>query len=171
MEWAAIQDWMCGPFVLAKTGHSLLEHQMFTINSWCELNGIAPDVPWVPVLQGWELGDYLLHADLYLRYARLDLTSLPVVGLGSACRRQGTAEAAGIVAALADRGIRIHGFGMKTTGLARYGRRLASSDSMAWSFNARRRPPLPGHRHKSCANCMDWAVAWRDRLLAKLEAA
>ena len=31
MQWAAIQDWMCEPFMLAKTGLSVEEHQSRTI--------------------------------------------------------------------------------------------------------------------------------------------
>lgn len=44
----------------------------------------APDLPFIPVIQGWELSDYL---DCVARYERagIDLTVLPVVGLGSVC--------------------------------------------------------------------------------------
>ncbi|WP_442712727.1 deazapurine DNA modification protein DpdA family protein, partial [Streptomyces sampsonii] len=34
-----------------------------------------------------------------------------------------------------------------------------------WSSHARRRPPLPGHTHKNCANCIDYALAWRQRVI------
>jgi hypothetical protein len=45
---------------------------------------------------------------------------------------------------------------------------------MAWSDEARRAPPLPGHDepgpgrrtgHINCANCAEYALAWRERLL------
>ncbi|MFJ2177026.1 hypothetical protein ACIOHE_29545 [Streptomyces sp. NPDC087851] len=30
----------------------------------------------------------------------------------------------------------------------------------------RHRPPLPGHTtHKNCANCLPYALKWRDRVL------
>jgi hypothetical protein len=77
--------------------------------------------------------------------------------------RQPTGE----IAAIAGRGIRLHGFGVKTGGLHLYGHRLASADSMAWSYAARRQPPLPGCAgHRNCANCLAYAARWRARILA-----
>ncbi len=167
LDWAAPQDWMCEPFMLAKTGLSIAEHQARTVASVLELRSIDRSVPWVPVLQGWELADYLHCVDLYTD-AGVDLTTEPTVGIGSVCRRQSEAEIEDICAALAAQGIRLHGFGVKTLGL-RYARYLHSADSMAWSYNARRNPALPGHSHKSCANCMAWALRWRERALTRAE--
>lgn len=59
-------------------------------------------------------------------------------------------------------GIRIHAFGVKLDGLRAYGGKIASADSMTWSFIARRRPiKLPGCTHQTCANCFTWAHEWR----------
>jgi hypothetical protein len=77
------------------------------------------------------------------RVAGVRLNTLPVVGLGSVCRRQRTEELARIVRFLHDAGISTHGFGVKKQGHRRYGRLLVSVDSMARSYGARRRPPLP----------------------------
>ena len=52
---------------------------------------------------------------------------------------------------------------------ARYADCLASADSLAWSFEARRAAPLPGCGHASCANCLRYAVAWRERAFGRLE--
>jgi hypothetical protein len=41
----------------------------------------------------------------------------------------------------------------------------------AWSYEGRRNPPMPGHGHKNCANCLDYARRWRTRLLDGLEVA
>jgi hypothetical protein len=46
---------------------------------------------------------------------------------------------------------------------------LKSADSLAWSYAARRRPPLAGCRHRTRANCPRYALAWRARLLARLD--
>lgn len=56
---------------------------------------------------------------------------------------------------------------MKTTGLLRFGHLLTSADSLAWSYAARREPPLPActTRHRNCANCPTYATTWRTRLL------
>lgn len=66
-------------------------------------------------------------------------------------------------------GLRLHAFGFKLTGLRLWHHLLDSSDSLAWSYRARRSPPLPGHRHRSCANCMPYALRWRDEVLSTLQ--
>jgi hypothetical protein len=63
----------------------------------------------------------------------------------------------------------LHGFGVKTQGLGAYGDRLASADSLAWSYDARRSEPLPGHSHKTCSNCLEYAASWRAELLDRIE--
>ncbi len=79
----------------------------------------------------------------------------------------GTREAGRVITALHRTGVRrLHGFGFKTLGLAAYGHLLASADSMAWSFDAHRKPALPGCTgHRNCANCLRYAPAWRHRQL------
>jgi hypothetical protein len=170
LDFAAPQDWMCEPFRIERTGLSVREHQARTVANYLELRRIAPSLPFIPVLQGWGLSDYLACADLYAAEG-IDLTTLPVVGLGSVCRRQSTGEIASIVATIARRGIRVHGFGVKTGGLHLYGHQLASADSMAWSYAARRQPPLPGCTgHMNCANCLTYAMQWRTSTLANFTA-
>lgn len=160
--WYAIQDWMCEPVMVAKTGLSVLEHQRRTIESYLGLVAAAPELPWLPVLQGWEQADYARHLADY----RAAGVQASYFGLGSVCRRQGTAEAEWIVRDLTWRGVSLHAFGFKERGLRAIGHLLHSADSMAWSYNARRHPPMPGHTHKSCANCVTYALDWRARLLA-----
>lgn len=164
LRWAAIQDWMCEPFILAKTRKAIVEHQGLTVGNLHQLRGIAPDLPWMPVLQGWHVDDYLHHVDLYSG-AGVDLRKEPIVGVGSVCRRQGTREAVEIFSSLARLGLKLHGFGLKTQGIAATWPYLASADSLAWSYQARRRPPLVGCVHKSCANCLRYALGWRERVL------
>lgn len=177
--WAAPQDWMCepavihggraGPVVFAGTGLSVAEHQRRTVANFAQLRELAPDLPIVPVVQGWETDDYLRCVDLYADMIGVDLTTAPLVGLGSVCRRQGTRAAGRIITALHRAGVtRLHGFGFKTLGLAAWGHLLVSADSMAWSVDARHRGrPLPGcTTHRNCANCQRYALAWRARVLA-----
>lgn len=65
--------------------------------------------------------------------------------------------------------LRLHGFGVKLGGLERIAGRLASADSMAWSYAARKRPPLPGcTAHRNCANCPKWALLWREEVLRRI---
>jgi hypothetical protein len=171
LSWAAPQDWMCEPFMVARTGLSLGEHQQRTVTNFLLLRQLAPDLPFIPVLQGWQLGDYVRCVGMYA-VAGIDLRAEPLVGLGSVCRRQATAEIADLAERLHHLGLRLHGFGVKTSGLSRYGQYLASADSMAWSFRGRY---VHGCRHRregqrtpvSEANCPQFARQCRRRLLRK----
>jgi hypothetical protein len=195
-DFVAPMDWMCEPWVIfGKNRHlepgnptrfhgtrearglspddpeqdldtAVRFHQERTMENYLELLVLAPEIPWIPVLQGWTLDHYLDCAAMYAA-AGVDLAAAATVGLGSVCRRQATAEIDEIVSTFRTRGLSLHGFGVKTQGLADYGPDLASADSMAWSMDARRRPPLPGHTHKNCANCEDWALAWYQRITSK----
>jgi len=176
----SIKDWMCEPFMLAKTRMTIGQHQTLTVNSWIGLRHMAPEIPWVPVLQGWNVDDYHECRDRYEDFAVTRLARLPLVGLGSVCRRQGTQEAAVIVKSLYAAGLdNLHGFGFKTTGLVSRKLRLAnylrSSDSMAWSSRARNKwlhekQRLCGGEHKGgCANCLAWALQWRERLVRRID--
>jgi hypothetical protein len=170
LRWVAVQDWMCEPEIIKKTGLSVRAHQELTVENYEWVRSLFGHVPWVPVLQGWEEGDHLRHYEMYLARG-FDLRDAPVVGVGTMCRRQGTATATNILSDLHRRtGLRLHGFGLKLRGLRDCAEHLFSADSMAWSLNARKRPALPGHTHRSCANCPEWAMAWRERVLASLAA-
>lgn len=166
MRFAAVQDWMCEPGIRMKTALSVQEHQRRTVSSWVELKTLAPDVPWLPVLQGWTLGEYLEHVEMYDQADASWRDGL--VGLGSVCRRQETIRAQALIQILAEDGLQLHAFGFKRRGLPSVARHLKSSDSLAWSLQARRAAPLPGCTHRSCANCLDYALQWRAELLADL---
>lgn len=167
LDFCAVQDWMCEEVALARTGYTVAVHQRLTIDSYEELLSRDASLPWLPVLQGWARGDYLSHLEQYARRG-FDLRGLPRVGLGSVCRRQDTTLAEGLARELAAAGLRVHAFGFKLRGLRRAACSLASADSLAWSYDARRRPPLAGCGHKNCANCFRYAMLWRERVLALL---
>jgi hypothetical protein len=160
-------DWMCEPMVLRMTGLTAADHQRLTIDSFLTLRDALGDLV-IPVLQGWEHDDYLRHVEQYSSRG-VDLTVEQRVGLGTVCRRQGTQEAEAVVRTLSSLGLRLHGFGIKVSGLYRYADELVSADSMAWSFDARRAEPIPGHRHRACNNCIEWALRWQSRLLDKVD--
>jgi len=168
LAWAAPQDWMCEAGMLAKTGLKIADHQRLTLDNYLELRGLAPDLPIVPVLQGWTLDDYLRHADAYQR-AGVQLDRGELVGVGTLCRRQHTATACTILQRLAGLGLKLHGFGVKMQGLDAGGQYLASADSLAWSFQARcKRLRLPGCSHRTCSSCLRWALQWRERVLDRI---
>jgi hypothetical protein len=171
LAWAAPQDWMCEPGILATTGLTVAEHQARTVDNYLQLRDLAPELPIVPVVRGWTPDDYARCVDRYAA-ARVDLAAAPLVGVGTVCRRQSTAQLGDILTTLHRAGVRrLHGFGVKTLGLARHGHLLTSADSMAWSAQARRQPPLPGcTRHRNCANCPRYALRWRTHVLATIAA-
>lgn len=166
LDWVAPQDWMCEPVMLARTGLSIAEHQRRTTESYLSL--LKRGIPVIPVLQGWEVGDYLDHAHQY-EAVGIELARCPTVGVGTVCRRQAMYEAEEIMRSLAALGLKLHGFGFKKAGLKRCADVMYSADSMAWSYSARRDDLLDGCvGHINCANCRRYAMLWRDELLAGL---
>jgi len=151
-------------------------HQQRTIDNLINLRELSPEVPWIPVLQGWMPEDYFAHAEAYGR-AGIDLRAEQTVGLGSVCRRKRLDGARKVIEVLAGPGwgLRLHGFGLKTDAFMDpvVAAGLVSADSLAWSLGARKkrgrgkRCVTGTHRESmSCANCLDYALEWRERTLA-----
>ena len=156
---AVAQDYMCEPFILAKTGLTIEEHQRLTIERYdalvAELERLfGGECPFhvMPVLQGFAPQDYVNHICMYGDRLKPGMW----VGVGSVCKRQGDPRAIMRVlqAIAAERpDLLLHGFGVKITSLLHAGVRalLATADSMAWSFAAR----------KQGRNANDWREAQR----------
>src|SRR5262249_29532561 len=134
----------------------------------CALWSEASDseCPFMPVLQGYAVEDYLRCMRMYAD-AGVDIHDVPLVGVGSVCRRQHTGEIRAVFEAIlaTDDELPVHGFGVKSLGLREYGHLLTTCDSMAWSYNARRNPRLDGCTHASCSNCKHWALRWRRNIV------
>ena len=174
MDFCVIQDWMCekeiieGGFISGRTapgtGKTLLDHQKLTVESYFTLSQIEPDLKWLPVLRGFTEDEYFRCAEMY-EDGGLSLKGR-WVGVGSVCRRQGTDEIAQVLRNLSSLGACLHGFGVKTAGLAKAAKYLYSADSMAWSMGAwRDQIKMPqcvasGAKHRNCANCPEYAVHW-----------
>ena len=137
---AVAQDYMCEPVMLARTGFAVVDHQRLTIERYDELmSKWTEGVTIMPVLQGYAPADYAAHVHAY--GSRLAFGAW--VGVGSVCKRNGDPGAVlGVLDAVhgVRPDLRLHGFGLKLTSLkdARIRNRLASADSMAWSYHARR---------------------------------
>lgn len=135
---AVAQDYMCEPFILAKTGLSIADHQRLTIERYDALVALNPGVYIMPVLQGYAPEDYVSHIRQYgdrLAYGAY-------VGVGSVCKRNGDPAAieAVLLAIKQERpDLKLHGFGIKLAALGSGVVRdcLESADSLAWSFAAR----------------------------------
>jgi hypothetical protein len=169
LDWAAPQDHMTEPWALARSevASTIAQAQALTVENYLALRAADDTLPIIPVLQGQSRADYDAHIDSYAR-AGVDLFAEPLVGLGSVCRRQATTEIAELIAHLSC-GLRLHGFGVKTSGLGSYGWMLSSSDSMAWSYGGRRINPCPQSNRKSCNHCEHHALDWRTRVLEQYD--
>jgi len=193
LEWAAPQDWMCedaiingGTFGGQKfkgTGLSVEEHQRRTVanfrelaTAWEELGD--EDSPFMPVLQGapGSTASYLRCAAMY-ETAGVRLTDYRVVGVGSVCRIQDTPAVGRLARGLAPLGLPLHWFGLKLGGLPEVWPHIASHDSLAWSYDARRSSRTQGCTHtvtrgakkghpSNCANCHRYARQWGTRVVA-----
>lgn len=161
IDWAAPQDWMCEPFMIEKTGLDVEQHQRLTILNLIELRSLSKRIHFIPVLQGQTIKDYLKHMKMYENQG-FDLKNEILVGIGSVCRRQHTQEIKEIIQELHNRGLKLHGFGVKQKGLIEYGHLLESADSMAWSYNGRFQECPLGR--SGCQNCLHHALKWRDKL-------
>ncbi|MDG4791930.1 hypothetical protein O7626_39650 [Micromonospora sp. WMMD1102] len=181
-DFAAPMDWMCedivihggqaGPLRFVGTGLSVVEHQRLTVANFVELRSLAPELPIIPVVQGQRPADYVRHVEMYAD-AGVDLGAAQLVGVGSVCRRQHMDEAVDIMQALRDVGVsNLHGFGFKIEGLRACWFVLRTADSMSWSFDGRhagpcQHPPYArGRQPRSEANCLSFALSWRNRHVA-----
>jgi hypothetical protein len=177
-DFAAGMDWMCepvvisggrvGPMVFVGTHLSVEEHLQRTVANAVELDILAPDLPIVKTVQGFRLPEYMRCLDLY-EAAGIDITT-GRWAIGSVCRRQHMDEAADIIDAIRARGVpNLHGFGFKIQGLRQCWDSLTSADSMSWSkagFYAgpcQHPPYATGRQPQSEANCLPYALAWRER--------
>lgn len=137
---AVSQDYMCEPFVLARTGLDIATHQRLTIERYDALHALVGGAAYVlPVLQGYLPEHYAAHVAAY--GDRLALGQW--VGVGSVCKRNTSPrEIAAVLRAIkqARPDLRLHGFGVKLSALQSYEVRglLSTADSMAWSLNARK---------------------------------
>jgi hypothetical protein len=136
---AVAEDYMCEPFIVAKTGLTVTEHQRLTIERYDELRRLVPpEITIMPVLQGYAVEEYLQHLADYGERLSYGMW----VGVGSVCKRnrfpEQIAEILQAIKAVRP-DLRLHGFGLKTTALLSplVQACLESSDSMAWSFAAR----------------------------------
>lgn len=150
---AVAQDYMCDPYMLARTGLSVAGHQRLTIERYDALVAERTGVYILPVLQGWRPSDYVSHIRQYGKRLRRGSVWAPSASATPILERSIRV----LVAIHAERSdLRLHGFGIKLTSLAvrDVQRLLATADSMAWSMLARmvRRRGVGSGSH-------DWRIA------------
>ncbi len=160
---AVTQDYMCEPFILAKTGLTVRQHQQATIARYDTLIKLVDgQVYLMPVLQGYEPREYADHVRQYGNR----LTQEAWVGVGSVCKRNSNPSAvAAILQAIHQvrPDLRLHGFGLKKTALQDYACliHLYSADSQAHSFR-----PSGGSSKFCTANDPIAALEYRQSILS-----
>lgn len=161
-------DWLCTEGALKATGLTVGDHQRLSVESYLELRDLAPELPWVPVLQGDTTASYWHCAQLYREYG-VDLHWVGTVAVGSIAARQRQGEIARLLRELHEYGLRLHGLGVGLGGLEVLSPYLVSADSAAWSKSAWRERP-PGIT-RNCAHCKEYALYWRGKCLTAIDRA
>lgn len=138
---AVSQDYMCVPSVLNITGLTIPEHQEKTIGRYEAILSEGISVYLLPILQGYEVPDYIRHIKMYERKGFLPKGCY--VGVGSLCKKNSRPQEIERILSsikMTRPDLRLHGFGIKITSLRSKLIRslLYSADSMAWSFAARK---------------------------------
>lgn len=132
--WATM-DYPCEPNIMPNM--SVWERIESTISNTLALKKRCPYMGFVPIIQGWEVEDYLACAE---KLAEAGLIK-PIMGIGSICRRGKQEPIVKIVRTLYSKllGVKFHAFGVKVNTL-KYNNGevlnyLDSIDTAAWQFN------------------------------------
>lgn len=145
LDFCAIMDYACEPGVDRSILDTNLARIRATIANEIACRETAPELPWLPVLQGDSLEERTF--DLSQRRAA-GLLPTDYAGIGSVCGR-GVSGARRVVKFYADRlpGVRFHGFGMHVQALddPAVAAVMRSWDSYSWNWGKGRkgvdRPP------------------------------
>lgn len=135
-----------------------------------QLREMAPDLPFIPVLQGFTLGEYVHGFDQYAT-ACIDLAAEPIVMLGSVCRREATTEIHAIVTTPHARGItQLHASASSPLASASTvtcpPRPIPSpGPSTPAATGVRPRGAPDTANTKNCASRLPYALAWRRRII------
>lgn len=133
----ALQDYPCEPDILEEYGRTVEDHIDRTVDRHIECLDHGGSGEPVPVLQGWELDDYMDCIDAFRDHGLLPAGR---VGIGSVCRRHAEMDIRDIIVAVSEEiDAGLHGFGVKTSvlnipGVASV---LESADSLAYDMAAR----------------------------------
>lgn len=164
-DWWVTMDYPCEPNILPNLStQERIEKTVQNTKILCT----APAPGFLPVIQGWAVDDYLYCAKRMEEEGLI----LPVMGIGSICRRGSQGEIVAIVAALANRlpEIKFHAFGVKINTLnynnGEILNYLDSLDTAAWQFNEK--DELGGWRPRSHQEISKRLIGYRDKLNRKL---
>ncbi len=170
-------DYPCTQAVAKKTGFSIKKLQRLSLENSLELKlRYSGKSKLVPVLQGISADHYLFHLESYLKAGFAGDALYAVGSLSNRQRKVAMVEK--ILKAIKKMvpAIKLHGLGLKITSLRSpaVSRSLYAADSMAWSFEGRRRISdklcskdclTPGKNN--CRNCRRYARYWLEKLMSQ----
>jgi len=141
----ALRDYCCEPEVLRKWNRTVRQHIHMTLDHHLRLldlvEKISVESQPVPVLQGWELDDYLYCLDLFREHGLIN-GRFDLLGLGTICRKVNLKSCKSILLRLREEipsKIKLHGFGVKLSFLKDLAvwNALYSVDTVAYDFISR----------------------------------
>ncbi|SDP98468.1 DUF7221 family queuine tRNA-ribosyltransferase-like protein [Lentzea jiangxiensis] len=119
--------------MFVKTGGGGKSHWGQTRVNYLHFEDLAPEIVIISALPAFTNNDYYRPGDSYLA-AGIDSTAEPRVGLGFGLPAEPYAPAQQPIGQLHDEGLKLQGFGLKTVAFQAVGSKLASADSLAWSY-------------------------------------
>jgi hypothetical protein len=125
----ATMDYPCELVVLQKTGMTIKQHIILTVESNLELMNLEKVIP---VIQGYTVDDYLYCCDLMNDYG----CQKKLMAIGTMCKRTKVADVIEILSAIRGEfpGSEFHAFGLKKNFLPKVKDMIYSSDSIAWFY-------------------------------------
>ena len=145
LDFCAVMDYACEPDVNRTVNPTNIDRIKATVENEALCIAAAPDLPWLPVLQG----DNLSEREFDIEYrAKNNVEIKPYMGIGSVCKR-GAKKAREVVRFYAGTltGVRYHAFGLDVRALNKCDvlRNIKSWDSYAWAFGRGMRS-VGGHK-------------------------
>lgn len=137
-DYVAVMDYPCEPEVSRKKYKTNIERIHQTLDNALKLVDLAPELPWVMVVQGYTPAEYLWCLDLIKERELVTKT----MAIGSLCVRKKIGEAwkvIKLVKAELPGWVRLHGFGVDLRFLRNRNifHALYSTDTAAWKMNNR----------------------------------
>lgn len=141
----ALRDYPCEPQILKKYDVTAKDQILRTVNHHIKLLDLIEDFDIsakpVPVIQGWEIDDYLFCIDIFREHGLIE-NGFDYVAIGSLCRRHAIHQIRKIILTVRNElrsSIKLHCFGTKISVLKDLAvwRAVYSVDSGAWDFDAR----------------------------------
>lgn len=178
LDFAAIMDYACEPSVNREVYRSNKERIKATIRNETECMRVAPDLPWLPVLQGDNQTERAF--DIAIR-RRIGMLPAGYAGIGSVCGR-GRAGAVETILFYRDQlpGIKFHCFGMHIQALDNdfCFDAVKSWDSYGWNWGKgqkdKDRPKeylrIPGETHSQLCKRLG-SLYWQNTIAPRLDRA